>query len=153
MIFQKVKPNFLDVINKQKPFVVWSKPGLGSVSRVIEHFNDDEHCLFVIRMSLVNDTDISDSNLLTRVHDDAINALSFTGKKLVFLFEDLTHASKAALDVISTMIVERRFFTLSLDDHDIVMATGLLDVTGQPLAFDLNHPLVGQMTHYVVEQG
>lgn len=153
MIFQKVKPNFLDVINKQKPFIVWSKPGLGSVHRVIEHFNDDEHCLFVIRMSMVNDADVSDANLWTRVHEEAINALSFTGKKLVFLFDDVSNASQTALDVISTMIVERRFITLSLDDHDIVIATGLLDVAGQPINFDLNHPLVDQMTHYVVEQG
>lgn len=153
---QTVKAGFLDNINTEKAFVVWSRPGNGSVTYLMDHLGDPVYYGNRIATSHLDYSDlvnpeINGKVLLPNFIEAARQAREINGKKLAFIFDELSNASPAGIEAFTKAVMERNVLGLELAEGDIVLATGMLDPKGNPFMGDIPRSLFNSLAHYSID--
>lgn len=153
---QTVKAGFLDNINSANAFVVWSRPGNGSVTHVMNHFPQSSHHVVLIPTSHLDASDlvtptVDGKALLSNFIEAARQARESNGKKLVFVFDELSNAAEPGVESFSNAVVKRNVLGLNLVEGDIVLATGMLDPNGNPFNASIPRNIYNQVAHYVID--
>jgi hypothetical protein len=151
-----VKAGFLNEIDTTKGFMVWSRPGNGSVTHIMDHFHQSAYHVTRIATSHIEKSDlltptVDGQLMLANFIEAARQAQEINGKKLVFIFDELSNASPAGVEAFSKAVLERNVLGLELVDGAVILATGMLDPKGNPFMGDIPRTLYTQLPHYVID--
>jgi hypothetical protein len=153
---QTVKDGFLDNVNKEKAFIVWSRPGNGSVTYLMDHLGSPVYYGNRIATSHLDYSDlvnpeINGQVLLPNFIEAARQAREINGKKLAFIFDEISNSSPAGIEAFSKAVLERNVLGLELSEGDIILATGMLDPKGNPFMGGIPLPIFNSLSHYVID--
>lgn len=158
---QAVKPEFLDRINKDVGFMVWLRPGNGLITHVEERFNKNEYYLVRVCASQLSVQDTlplpvleRDKNVVVVLNDfvdKARKARDEDGKKLIFLFDEMSYATPTGVDEFASALLDRKLLGLELKAGDFVFGSGRLDADGNQLFGGIPLPLINRVAHYVID--
>lgn len=155
-----MQASFLDRINKNVGFVVWSGIGTGSLATILDYFDKPEYQVQRVIMPRVsNDTfmvmPVLDANkqigqYISNEMQAIKTARDTSGKKLVLIFDDLSSSTVAGSRAFYDAVINRKFGGIDLNDTDIVLAVGSLDSEGNMINNVIPQMLLNKVSHYVL---
>lgn len=151
-----VKAGFLNEINTEKAFVIWSRPGNGSLTHVTSHFQQSAYHVVRVPTSQLDSSDliapiVGGELFLANFIESARKARENNGKKLVFIFDELSNASESGITAFSNALFDNNVLGLNIVDGDVLLATGMLDPNGNPFDASIPRNIYNQLTHYMID--
>ena len=151
-----VKAGFLNEINTEKAFVIWSRPCNGSLTHVTSHFHQSAYHVVRIQTSYIDSSDlitpiVDGKLLLANFIESARQAREINGKKLVFIFDELSNSAETGITAFSNALLERNVLGLNIVEGDILLATGMLDPNGNPFESSIPRNISNQLAHYMID--
>lgn len=150
---QVVGINELDL---SKSFVVWGKVGHGTQSRLLEKFSDPDYHVCIIRTPIVDVIDFMSLPVLGQepalpkwILD--LNQIRVEGqKKIVLIFDEINLANSAGVDIFEQAVQYRTLVGVKLAPSDIIIATGVLDGSGDCRETLVSEDVMDSINHYTL---
>ena len=155
-----VSADFLNNINMSIPFMVWSRPGNGTLHHVMSHFDSSAYHVHRIITPQVSTADVGFIPVLLETGVELKEADWLTklntireveGKKIVLIFDDVSSATPSGAEVFGNAVLHRETMGFKLAEGDIVVGMGLLDPNGNPFNSSIPRLVYNHLAHYAVD--
>lgn len=154
-----VSADFLNTINTSIPFMVWARPGNGTLHHVMSHFDSSVYHVHrvvtpqisgadvgVIPVLLETGIEFKEADWLTELN----KARDVDGKKIVLIFDDVSSATSSGGEMFGKAVMNREAMGFKLSEGDIVVGLGLLDPNGNPFNSSIPRVVYNHLAHYAV---
>lgn len=155
-----VQSNFLDKINKNMSFIVWSGIGTGSLATVMDYFDKPEYKVERVNMPQIKHDTLMEipvieendkiSYHLSNEMQAVKNARDTSGQTLVLIFDDLSSSTVAGSRAFYEAVINRKFGGIELKPSDIVFALGKFDSEGDFINNVIPTSMLNNVAHYVL---
>lgn len=135
---------------KQKITIVWSEPGIGRTTMLMNLAIVTGYEVVEFRVPQMVKGDFSGICGFEPSFAKEVKEAHAAGKKVAFVFDEVHSASVGAADIFAKAVLNRQIGSVTLAEHDVILATGLVSNEGVPNLGLLSPETLNQVVNVIL---